>query len=57
MAETNTLMPALLADFRAHGGTVETRSFADKSELQALLEPVIVNCTGIGPRRCSAIRS
>lgn len=50
MAETNTLMPALLADFRAHGGTVETRSFAEKSELEALGEPLIVNCTGIGAK-------
>jgi D-amino-acid oxidase len=50
MAETNTLMPALLADFRAHGGTVETRSFADKSELEALGQPLMVNCTGIGAK-------
>jgi D-amino-acid oxidase len=50
MAETNTLMPALLTDFRAHGGTVETRSFADKAELEALDEPLLVNCTGIGAK-------
>ena len=50
MAETNSLMPALLADFRAHGGTVEKRSFADKSELEALGEPLIVNCTGVGAK-------
>ncbi len=50
MAETNTLMPALLADFRAHGGTVETRSFADKTELEALRQPLIVNCTGVGAK-------
>jgi glycine/D-amino acid oxidase-like deaminating enzyme len=50
MAETNTLMPALLADFRAHGGSVETRSFANKSDIEALDEPLIVNCTGIGAK-------
>ena len=50
MAETNTLMPALLNDFRAHGGAVETRSFANKSDLEALSEPLIVNCTGIGAK-------
>ena len=50
MAETNTLMPTLLADFRAHCSTVETRSFADKSGLESLGEPLIVNCTGIGAK-------
>ena len=50
MAETNSLMPALLADFRAHGGAVEKRSFAGKSELEALGEPLIVNCTGVGAK-------
>ena len=35
---------------RYHGGAVEKRSFAGKSELEALGEPLIVNCTGVGAK-------
>lgn len=50
IAETNTLMPTLVEDFKAHGGTIEVRSFADKEQLQALDAPVVVNATGIGAK-------
>ncbi|MGD9502960.1 MAG: FAD-dependent oxidoreductase [Methyloceanibacter sp.] len=50
IAETNTLMPALLEDVRTHGGTIEVRSFADKEQLQALDAPVVINATGIGAK-------
>jgi glycine/D-amino acid oxidase-like deaminating enzyme len=51
IAETNTLMPALVTDVRARGGTIEVRTFADPSELQTLPAPLVVNCTGIGAKR------
>jgi glycine/D-amino acid oxidase-like deaminating enzyme len=50
IAETNTLMPALTEDVRAHGGTIEVRSFGDKEELKALEAPLIVNATGLGAK-------
>jgi hypothetical protein len=56
MAETNTLMPALLADFRGHGGSVETRSFADKSA-RASASRLSSTAPASAPRPCSAIRS
>lgn len=50
IAETNTLLPALLADVREHGGTIEMRGFAAPAELQTLPAPLIVNATGIGAK-------
>ena len=50
IAETDILLPALLADVRAHGGTIETRGFADMAELQTLEAPLIVNASGIGAK-------
>jgi glycine/D-amino acid oxidase-like deaminating enzyme len=40
----------LLADVRDHGGKIEMRGFADKSELQELDAPLIVNATGLGAK-------
>ena len=51
MAETNVFLPALIDDFWAHGGSVRIQSFPDRASLQALDEPLIVNCTGLGARR------
>jgi hypothetical protein len=50
IAETNALLPALIADVRDHGGTIEMRGFADKAELQALDAPLIVNASGLGAK-------
>src|SRR5262245_36808770 len=50
IAETNTLMPALVEEFRAHGGMIEVQSFADKEQLQALDAPIVVNATGLGAK-------
>lgn len=36
--------------FLLEGGRIEQRSFNHPSELQALAEPVVVNCTGYGAR-------
>lgn len=40
----------LAAEFLAEGGTIQRRVFNHPSELAALPEPVIVNCTGYGAR-------
>jgi glycine/D-amino acid oxidase-like deaminating enzyme len=51
IAETNVFLPALIDDFRAHGGSIEVRSFADRAAVQALEAPLIVNCTGLGAKQ------
>ncbi len=40
----------LMSDFLIEGGHIETRTFHAPSELAALSQPVIVNCTGYGAR-------
>jgi glycine/D-amino acid oxidase-like deaminating enzyme len=40
----------LLADFREMGGRIEVREFHTPSELTALKEKVVINCTGYGAR-------
>src|SRR5262245_32103864 len=50
IAETNTLMPALVEEFRAHGGTINVQSFANKEQLQAFDAPIVVNATGLGAK-------
>ena len=49
--ETPRYLERLLRDFRARGGRVELRSFADAQGIAALTEPLIFNCTGIGARQ------
>ena len=46
--ETGRCLRRLEADFRRAGGRIEVRRFAIPDELAALVEPVIVNCTGLG---------
>ena len=41
---------ALMRDFRIAGGGVAVGEIADRRQLAALAEPVIVNCTGLGAR-------
>ena len=41
---------ALMRDFRIAGGRVVVGEIADRRQLAALAEPVIVNCTGLGAR-------
>jgi D-amino-acid oxidase len=40
----------LMADFVAEGGRIEQRTFNSPADLAALVQPVIVNCTGYGAR-------
>ena len=41
---------ALLRDFQLGGGRVRVRAFASASEVAALAEPILINCTGLGAR-------
>ncbi len=46
--EPSVYLLALLADFRAAGGRVVVHEFPNVQSLGQLLEPLIVNCTGLG---------
>jgi D-amino-acid oxidase len=48
--EPPTYLRALLRDFHLAGGKIVVRTFASPSELAALPQPVVVNCTGLGSR-------
>jgi D-amino-acid oxidase len=50
IAETDVLLPALMDDFRTRGGAIEMQTFSDRAALQALQEPLVVNCTGLGAK-------
>ena len=46
--DPGTLLRQLTADFQVAGGKLVTRNFAERSDVLALQEPVIFNCTGLG---------
>jgi len=46
--EPNRYLDALVRDFRLAGGQIVIRAFETPRDLAALVEPVIVNCTGLG---------
>jgi glycine/D-amino acid oxidase-like deaminating enzyme len=48
MIEPHIYLRRLLADFRQAGGSVVVREFRHISEIDALAQPVIFNCTGLG---------
>lgn len=48
--EPRTYLDALVGDFRQAGRQIIIQRFAELTELAALAEPVIVNCTGLGSR-------
>lgn len=50
LIEPNRYLRALERDVLEHGGRIVVRSFASASELVALDEPLIMNCTGLGAR-------
>ncbi len=50
IAETDVLLPALIDDFRARGGSIQQQTFSDRAALQALAAPLVVNCTGLGAK-------
>jgi glycine/D-amino acid oxidase-like deaminating enzyme len=43
-------LEAVLRDFRLAGGRVRIQSFGSPSDVAALPEPIVVNCTGLGAR-------
>ena len=45
--EPSIYLPAVLQDFRIAGGHVVVREFPDARSILAVVEPVIVNCTGL----------
>lgn len=48
--DTPRYLTALVDDFHAAGGVLESRSFARRNDLATLPHRVIVNCTGLGAR-------
>ena len=48
LIEPPVYLTAVMQDFLIAGGKVVVREFADASEVLALPEPVIMNCTGLG---------
>ena len=50
MVEPATFLRRLTEDFHQAGGRTVLRNFADRSEVLALEEPVIFNCTGLGAK-------
>jgi D-amino-acid oxidase len=54
--EPATYLRALLRDFHLAGGRIVVRAFASPTELAGLLQPIVVNCTGLGARELFADR-
>ena len=50
MVEPATFLRRLTEDFHQAGGQTVLHNFADRSEVLALEEPVIFNCTGLGAK-------
>jgi D-amino-acid oxidase len=48
--EPATYLRALRRDFELAGGRIVVRAFASPSEVAALPQPIVVNCTGLGSR-------
>lgn len=50
LVEPAIFLDALTRDFLIRGGRIEVRAFGSPTELAALPEPVVMNCTGYGSR-------
>jgi glycine/D-amino acid oxidase-like deaminating enzyme len=50
MVEPAIFLRRLTEDFHQAGGRIVIRNFRDRSELLALEQPVIFNCTGLGAK-------
>jgi glycine/D-amino acid oxidase-like deaminating enzyme len=50
LIEPHAYMRALLRDFHLAGGSVVLQEYHDPSQVAAMREPVVVNCTGLGAR-------
>lgn len=48
--ETGRFLSSLVRDIRIAGGSIAVRDFADPSEIAALPERLVFNCTGLGAR-------
>jgi glycine/D-amino acid oxidase-like deaminating enzyme len=48
LIEPGIFLPRIVSDVRHAGGRIVIREFRDRSEVLALDEPVIFNCTGLG---------
>jgi D-amino-acid oxidase len=48
LIEPPVYLTAVMQDFRMAGGKVEVREFQSATEIAALPEPVVMNCTGLG---------
>jgi glycine/D-amino acid oxidase-like deaminating enzyme len=48
LIEPATFLTAITRDFLLRDGKIQVREFRDRTEVAALPEPVIVNCTGLG---------
>ena len=48
--EPSIYLNTLLRDFYTAGGRIRRVTFATPNQISALLEPVVVNCTGLGAR-------
>lgn len=48
LIEPSVFLRRTMTDIREAGGRFEVREFRDRSEVLALAEPVIFNCTGLG---------
>ena len=46
--EPSIYLPQMLRDFELAGGKIVVRDFHTPAEVQALAEPVVFNCTGLG---------
>jgi len=51
MVDPNIYLAALVRDLQNAGGTFKTRRFTSASEIEALPQKTIVNCTGLGAGR------
>ncbi len=50
LIEPSTYLNAVVRDFQLAGGRIVIRTFEDVSDVLSLLEPAIVNCTGLGAK-------
>jgi hypothetical protein len=57
LIEPPVYLGAMLHDFLTAGGQLVVREIRDQAELMSLPEPVMFNCTGLAPDRCSRTRS
>ena len=50
LIEPAIYLPAMMQDFYAAGGEIVIREFKGQKDALSLLEPVLINCTGLGSR-------